>query len=225
MLLCRYEDRVGLIRDDEVLDVTPALDELPSYRYPLPPVDPLIAHLPQLRGRIEAQAKKARPVPLASIKLISPVANPGKVVAAPVNYRKHLDEVAPTPASTSTGRSRKSGRPEFLKATARCVGPSEGVAVRHPDRRHRSRDRAGGDHRQARGSRSQGARARACGGLLHRPRHHRARTGRAQPAQVDRRLYGARPVARHGGRDPRSGALDLTLKVNGEVRRQATPAT
>ena len=27
------------------------------------------------------------------MKLLSPVANPGKLIAAPVNYQKHLDEV------------------------------------------------------------------------------------------------------------------------------------
>ena len=32
-------------------------------------------------------------MPLASVKLLSPVANPGKIVCAPVNYQKHLDEV------------------------------------------------------------------------------------------------------------------------------------
>src|SRR5712692_7092358 len=136
MLLCRYDDRVGLVRGDEVLDVTPALDELPSYRYPLPPVDPLIAHLPQLRAAIEAQAKKAKAVPLKGVKLLSPVANPGKVVAAPVNYRKHLEEGRADPGinfSRQVQEIQQAGM--FLKATSSAVGPSEGVAVRHPDRR------------------------------------------------------------------------------------------
>jgi 2-keto-4-pentenoate hydratase/2-oxohepta-3-ene-1,7-dioic acid hydratase in catechol pathway len=32
------------------------------------------------------------------VTLLSPVANPGKILAAPVNYRKHLDEARGDPA-------------------------------------------------------------------------------------------------------------------------------
>jgi 2-keto-4-pentenoate hydratase/2-oxohepta-3-ene-1,7-dioic acid hydratase in catechol pathway len=70
--------------------------------------------------------------------LLSPVANPGKVIAAPVNYEKHLHEVrtdvqlsANNPNNTLT--IHKAGL--FLKATSSLVGPGEGVAIRRPDRR------------------------------------------------------------------------------------------
>jgi hypothetical protein len=37
MRLCRFgKNRLGLVRADRVIDVTPVLDGLPSYRYPLP---------------------------------------------------------------------------------------------------------------------------------------------------------------------------------------------
>lgn len=37
MRLCRFgKNRLGLVRADGVIDVTPVLDRLPSYRYPLP---------------------------------------------------------------------------------------------------------------------------------------------------------------------------------------------
>ncbi len=37
MRLCRFgKNRLGLVRADSVIDVTPVLDRLPSYRYPLP---------------------------------------------------------------------------------------------------------------------------------------------------------------------------------------------
>jgi hypothetical protein len=37
MRLCRFgKNRLGLVRADSVLDVTPVLDRPPSYRYPLP---------------------------------------------------------------------------------------------------------------------------------------------------------------------------------------------
>ena len=33
------------------------------------------------------------PKPVDGIRLLSPVASPGKIIAAPVNYKKHLEEV------------------------------------------------------------------------------------------------------------------------------------
>ena len=37
-------------------------------------------------------AASAVPRPLRDVRLLSPVANPGKIVGAPVNYKLHLDE-------------------------------------------------------------------------------------------------------------------------------------
>jgi 2-keto-4-pentenoate hydratase/2-oxohepta-3-ene-1,7-dioic acid hydratase in catechol pathway len=137
MRLCRFAgDRLGLVRGDEVFDVTAALAALPSHRYPLPRHDPLIAQLPGLRAGIEAAAKTARPLPLEDVALLSPIANPGKIVAAPVNYRKHLDEARADAAihhQKQVDEIQKIGL--FLKASSSVVGPSEGIAVRHADRR------------------------------------------------------------------------------------------
>ena len=139
MRLCRFDEgRLGIVEGDSVRDVTAALDVLPAYRYPLPEHDVLIANLDAVLARIR-QVAAASPVrPLASLRLLSPVANPGKIVAAPVNYRKHLDEVrgdaalhANTPGNTLT--IEKAG--VFLKATSSLVGPGEGVVVRRDDRR------------------------------------------------------------------------------------------
>src|SRR5262249_46019983 len=93
MRLCRFGDgALGLVDGDAVRDVSAALDALPAYRYPLPEHDVVIASLDAVRARI-AQLPSSLPVPLASVRLLSPVANPGKIVCAPVNYQKHLDEV------------------------------------------------------------------------------------------------------------------------------------
>src|SRR4051794_24668528 len=98
MQICRFNDnRLGLVEGDVVKDVTSALDTLPPVRYPLPGHDPLIANLPKLRDAIAAAAKGAKTLPLAGCALLSPIANPGKIVAAPVNYKKHLDEARADP--------------------------------------------------------------------------------------------------------------------------------
>src|SRR5687767_15673718 len=94
MILCRFgEERLGLVESAGVRDVTAALDVLPAYRYPLPRYDVLIANLEAISARARALAVTAALLPLDGLPLLSPVANPGKLVAAPVNYEKHLTEV------------------------------------------------------------------------------------------------------------------------------------
>ncbi len=89
-------------------------------------------------ARVKALAADAPALPLDSVTLLSPIANPGKLVAAPVNYQKHLDEVKSDSqihhgnvAHTITIQSAGL----FLKATSSLVGPGEGVALRKLDRR------------------------------------------------------------------------------------------
>lgn len=134
MRLCFFDDsRLGLVEGDRVHDVTAALDALPAARYPYPRHDALIAALPELRRTI----KPAGPgVPIAAVRLHSPVANPGKIVAAPVNYQKHLDEAVADTETFSRAHVRtiqETGL--FLKATSSLIGPSQAVRLRHPDRR------------------------------------------------------------------------------------------
>lgn len=138
MRLCRFgNDRLGVVRDDRVLDVTPCLETLPAHRYPLPNFDPLIAALGELRPRLEERAAAAEPLALDGLKLLSPVANPGKIVAAPVNYLRHLEEARTDPAIHHQNQIAEIQRVGlFLKATSSVIGPSAGVAIRHPERRN-----------------------------------------------------------------------------------------
>jgi len=137
--LCRFgSDRLGVVERETVRDVTAALDVLPAHRYPFPAHDVLIANLGKVMARVKEVLSEAPAIPLAGVKLLSPVANPGKIVAAPVNYQKHLDEVkadsqihAGNPAHTVT--IQNAGL--FLKATSSLAGAGEGIAVVKPDRR------------------------------------------------------------------------------------------
>jgi 2-keto-4-pentenoate hydratase/2-oxohepta-3-ene-1,7-dioic acid hydratase in catechol pathway len=140
MKLCRYgEGRLGLVDNGQLRDVTAALDVLPAYRYPLPAFDPFIANLDKVMSRVTAVAEAAASVPVSSVKLLSPVANPGKIVCAPVNYQKHLDEVRDNAALhhhnvATMAPIHTAGL--FLKATSALVGPGEGIALRKVDRRN-----------------------------------------------------------------------------------------
>jgi 2-keto-4-pentenoate hydratase/2-oxohepta-3-ene-1,7-dioic acid hydratase in catechol pathway len=139
MRLCRFDaGRLGIVDGDVVRDVTAALDVLPGYRYPLPAYDVLIANLEKVAARARELAGDAPAIPLADVCLLSPVANPGKIVAAPVNYHKHLDEVRGdaalhhnNPGHTLTIQAAG----VFLKATSSLVGAGEGVVIRSEERR------------------------------------------------------------------------------------------
>jgi hypothetical protein len=73
MRLCRFEkNRLGVVCDDRVIDVTSVLDRLPSYRYPLPLYDPLSAGLDSLRQAIEHEARDKSGVPYSDVALAAP---------------------------------------------------------------------------------------------------------------------------------------------------------
>jgi 2-keto-4-pentenoate hydratase/2-oxohepta-3-ene-1,7-dioic acid hydratase in catechol pathway len=139
MRFCRFGDgRLGLVEGNTVRDVTAALDVLPRYSYPLPQHDIFIANLDTVAARARGVAKDTPALPLESVTLLSPVANPGKIIAAPVNYQKHLNEVRDNPQlhGNNPGHTftiQSAGL--FLKATSSLVGPGQGIVVRCAKRR------------------------------------------------------------------------------------------
>jgi len=138
MKLCRFEpNRLGVVRGDEVFDVSGVVELLPALRWPFPLGDQLISHFDRLRPEIERLADRASPLKLASVKLLSPIANPAKIVGAPINYNDHIAE-AQQDQTIAHGRDLKSigETGMFLKANSALVGPSEGVAQRFVDRRN-----------------------------------------------------------------------------------------
>src|SRR5438552_9891412 len=140
MRFCRFGDgRLGLVEESHVRDVTAALDALPVYRYPFPQHDLFIANLDKIMDRVRTIAGGSPSVPLKDVQLLSPVANPSKIIGAPVNYQKHLDEVRSDAQLHHDNQAhlaviQKTGL--FLKACSALVGPSEGIALRKLDRRN-----------------------------------------------------------------------------------------
>lgn len=127
MRLCRFgENRLGVVDGDQVRDVTAALEELPAYRYPFPAGDMLMANLEKVATRARALATSSAPMPLDGLTLLSPVANPNKIIGAPVNYRKGGEDDAAIAAAISIGL--------FLKANSSLAGPSDGIALRMIER-------------------------------------------------------------------------------------------
>jgi 2,4-diketo-3-deoxy-L-fuconate hydrolase len=140
MKLCRFNDsRLGLVLGDEVVDVTAALRLLPACSYPLPGHDLLVANLQAVGAEAARLASTggAERHALASLRLLSPVANPGKVVAAPVNYIKHLEEARGDKAIHHQNQILEIQRVGmFLKATSSVEGASAGVKIARPERRN-----------------------------------------------------------------------------------------
>jgi 2-keto-4-pentenoate hydratase/2-oxohepta-3-ene-1,7-dioic acid hydratase in catechol pathway len=137
MKLCRFNNnRLGLVEGDMVADVSEALAAIPPVRWPVPPGDLLIANLDKVKAEVVRLAPKAKRIPLKDIRLNSPVANPVKVIGAPVNYVAHAAE-GQADAGISFGRQTLAIQEAgfFLKNPV-PVGPAEGVGLHFTDRRN-----------------------------------------------------------------------------------------
>lgn len=145
MKLCRFNGtKLGVIEGDRVYDITAVLDTLPKLRWPLLPGDHVIRHIGAISRYAAEVILSSHSVPLASVHLDSPVANPNKVIAAPLNYAMHVSEVNSDEAihhktfNTSFDGYRtpidKLGL--FLKANSSVCGMSDGVRLSHPTRRN-----------------------------------------------------------------------------------------
>ena len=144
MRLCRFnDDRLGVVEEDSVLDITYTVDSFPSLRWPLPKGDPLVANLAAVGAAMKATKEMARRIPLADVRLGSPVTSPTKIMAAPANYRLHVEIDAQDPGVHHGVHNRQlEGLTHpveelglFLKATSSVAGPADGVRVGRVDRR------------------------------------------------------------------------------------------
>jgi 2-keto-4-pentenoate hydratase/2-oxohepta-3-ene-1,7-dioic acid hydratase in catechol pathway len=140
MKICRFDkDRLGLVQGDEVLDVTRALDAIPAQRWPLSQGDPFILHFKRVLAAAKKLAPRAKRKPLSKIKLLSPVANPGKIIAAPINYNDHIAESIKDPGIAHGRTNIQKGIGDwglFLKAGSSLIGFGEEIRLRWPERRN-----------------------------------------------------------------------------------------
>ncbi len=223
MKLARFNDhRLGLLQGDVLTDVTAALAHLPSARYPFPRHDIFIEHLPFLRPFIQECAQSGQTHALQDVSLLSPVANVGKVVAAPVNYQRHMEEVLAQRDihhGNLIHEIHKAGL--FLKASSSVIGAGHAIELVHTDRRN--------DHevelavvigKAGRGIQLQEALSHVAGyciGLDITLRGPEERSLRKSPDTYT--VLGPYLVTADELGDP--GALDLSLHVGDELRQQA----
>lgn len=208
-----------------VQDVTAALSVLPAYRYPLPKTDVLIENLPTVLcevTRILESSSSLKQYALDEVRLQSPIANPGKVIAAPVNYLKHLQEAREDKAihhQNQIGEIQRVGL--FLKASSSVVGAAAGVCIARPDRRNDHEIELvaviGKAGRDIKVEEALSHVAGYCVGLDMTVRGPEERSLRKSPDGYT--VLG--PYLTTTDEIARIDNLDLEIKVNGEVRQRA----
>jgi 2,4-didehydro-3-deoxy-L-rhamnonate hydrolase len=151
MKLCRFNSgtlraALGVVENDVVYDISSVYGELKPQNYPLPQYDLFIAELPRLLGDnatspIRAALAKAKAssqgIALAQVTFLPPIANPSKVIGAPINYQAHIVE-------SKADKGIEHGRNittigdwgMFLKANTSMIGVSDAIRLSFTDRRN-----------------------------------------------------------------------------------------
>jgi 2-keto-4-pentenoate hydratase/2-oxohepta-3-ene-1,7-dioic acid hydratase in catechol pathway len=125
------DSRLGLLRDGALVDVS---DLVGAGGTDWPPVFLLqaIAGFDRLRPQLFAALEQRPGIPLDRVRLRAPAVFPSKVIAAPVNYRLHIEEMRPLIKGELHAIERYG---VFLKAPSSIVGPEATVELPFPDRR------------------------------------------------------------------------------------------
>lgn len=125
MKIATFDDlRPGLVVGDHIHDLTSLL---PGWRPDEPAVvQQFLARLEELRPAIEALAGTAEPGPLDSVTLRAPSPLPGQVLAAPLNFQAHRDEMK-GPLTAGAGTANELGF--FLKSSRSVSDPTAPVLL------------------------------------------------------------------------------------------------
>jgi len=120
MKLARFDDnRIGIVRENDIIDVTDVVDGRPR-EWPPVAMNRLIANFAEFRGKLETAAR-SKGKPLGTVKLLTPIPWPNKVIAYPVNYHEHGIEMG------SSYRANNQGF--FFKPPSALSGPSDPIVL------------------------------------------------------------------------------------------------
>lgn len=136
MKICWFnEHRLGVVENGLVHDVTEALKALPQPSYPQVGGDLVVANLDVLRAAATSLLPTSPTYRVEEVRLLSPVAQPGKIIGVPVNYQAHVEEAqrdAHIFTTRYTGGVKEQGL--FLKANSSLIGCSQAVEITMPER-------------------------------------------------------------------------------------------
>jgi 2-keto-4-pentenoate hydratase/2-oxohepta-3-ene-1,7-dioic acid hydratase in catechol pathway len=119
------ENRLGVVNGEHIVDIS----ELAAWN----PADAqrslerFMADFDTLRPKIESGLHSLPGCPLSDVTLRAPIPNPSKIIAAPINYMLHKEEM--NTALTVDGLGF------FLKSPSSIIGPNETVLLPYKDRR------------------------------------------------------------------------------------------
>lgn len=121
MKIARFnEGRIGVVIGSDVLDITEVVGINPQQWPAIGPVQ-MIANWELLRPQIEAALATAPRLPISDIRLLTPVPWPNKVIAYPVNYNDHGQEMQANYRATHQGF--------FLKPASSLCGASDVIEL------------------------------------------------------------------------------------------------
>lgn len=120
MKIARFDGGcIGVVNGDSIIDVTEAIGAKAN-EWPPVAINRLIADFDEYRAKLTRAMSGSR-VPLASVRLLTPVPWPNKIVAYPVNYHEHGVEMG------SSYRANNQGF--FLKPPSSLSGPSDPIVL------------------------------------------------------------------------------------------------
>ncbi len=119
------ENRVGVVDGSNVIDIT----ELTTWNNeePQSSLVELMGEFEDLKPKIEAGLGSCPVYPVSDVALRAPVPNPSKIVAAPINYILHKQEMNTALTVDRLGF--------FLKSPSSIIGPGQTVLLPFKDRR------------------------------------------------------------------------------------------
>lgn len=213
--------RIGVALEDGIVDIT-ALSGVPAGSWPPVGMVRLIADFDGLRQAIaEAVAGGPRLDP-AQVRLEAPVQWPNKLIAYPANYQAHIEEqITSKVGLISTFKA--SGQGFFLKANSSLSGPSDPIVLPAlPDRDiHHECELAVVIGKGGRGIARERAMEHVFGYSCLLDMVVRGREERVMRKSFDSFCpLGPHIVTADEIADP--AAINLELRVNGELRQQAS---
>jgi len=134
MKVCHYDvNRAGAVVGEEVYPIGEALVRAGHVRngYTMLEVIDALANNAAAVGCARDAAQGGSGIPLARVKLLAPIYNPGSLWAAAANYKAHQEEM-----DAKTGKSERAARNKddlmaefFLKPTSSIIGPGDTVVL------------------------------------------------------------------------------------------------
>ncbi|NKB48996.1 MAG: fumarylacetoacetate hydrolase [Alphaproteobacteria bacterium] len=117
MKLLYFDDfRLGILRGDEVVDVSAEVQDIPHIG-PHDLMNGLIERFDDYRGRLEAAAAAGPGIPVADVRIRPPLPRPGNIDAMAVNYME--DGTLPEPAPINA----------FHKASNTVIGDGDSMIM------------------------------------------------------------------------------------------------